>query len=242
LKARLFLANAYIRASMAQGQYLPIKDEDTPLLAAALGVYREVLDLDPRNTTAMLGIVSLYGPGHGKEARDLMLKLISLDPGNKEAYYTLGVLDWGIAYAQVRDTLKAVGDSPAVAQISDPAARAAVRPLVAPYLEEGFRVLQVVLDKDPASVDAMAYLNLLHRISGLVADDPKVSAAEQAEADDWVRKALDARRAQAAQPKPADALDLNAEPPVVVPAPPPPPPPPPPGTAPKPRNPAEGGR
>ncbi len=241
LKAKLFLANAYVRQSIASGQYLPDKDGDKPLLAAALRQYREVLNLDPQNATAMFGILSLNGPNRAKESRDLMLKLISVDPANGYAYYTLGTVDWGIAYAEVRDAMKAIGASPAVAQIPDAGVRASLRPRLTPYIDEGFRALQIALEKDPGSSDVMAYLNLVHRLKGLLADDPAASAAQQSLADQWVRKALDAKRAKAAQPKPADAIDLNAEAPIVVPAPPPPPPPPP-GAAPRPRNPAEGGR
>jgi cytochrome c-type biogenesis protein CcmH/NrfG len=242
VKAQLFLANAYVREALAEGQYLPIKGEDKPLLNAALLQYRNVLQLDPRNATAIFGIISLNSPAQQKESRELILKLIAGDPENRDAYYALGVLDWGIAYAEVRDALRQLGASPAIAQIPDAGVRATLRASLAPYVEEAFRVLQIALDKNPGSDDVMAYLNLMYRIKGLLADDPKDSAAAQAQADLWVGKALNARRAKAAQPKPADALDLNIEPPVVVPAPPPPPPPPPPGTAPKPRNPNEGGR
>ncbi len=242
VKAQLFLANTYVREALAEGQYLPIKGEDKPLLNAAMRQYRNVLQLDPRNATAIFGIISLNGPEQQKESRELMLQLIARDPENKDAYYALGVLDWSLAYAQIRDALRQLGASPAVAQIPDAGVRATLRASLAPYVEEAFRVLQIALDKNPASDDAMAYLNLMYRIKGLLADDPKDSAAAQAQADQWVGKALNAKRAKAAQAKPADALDLNAEPPVVIPAPPPPPPPPPPGTAPRPRNPNEGGR
>jgi beta-lactamase regulating signal transducer with metallopeptidase domain len=240
LKARLFLANAYVRQALAEQQYMPVTD-DKPLLMSAQQQYREVRELDPKNATATFGLISLSGPNQNKESREMVLKLIAADPANKEAYYTLGVLDWGIAYAPIRDALKQLGASPAVHQIPDPGIRASLRAQLTPYIEEAFRVLNIALEKDPASVDTMAYLNLIYREKAMLADDPQEVAANTAEADQWVGKALDAKR-KAARAKGGNGIDLNAEPPIVVPAPPPPPPPPPPGTAPKPRNPAEGGK
>jgi beta-lactamase regulating signal transducer with metallopeptidase domain len=241
LKTKLFLANAYMRQAVSEGQYLPVND-DKPLLTSAMRVYQEVLAADPKNATAVYGIVSLNGPAHQKESRDLVLKLIDADPSDGFAYYTLGVLDWGLAYYPVRQAITALGVSPAVTQIPDAGVRATLRPQLTPYIEEAFRVLQVALDKAPTSPDPMAYLNLMYRLKGMLADDPKESAAAKVEADLWVTKALDAKRTQAAKAKPSDTLDLNGEPGIVVPAPPPPPPPPPPGAALRPRNPAEGGR
>jgi hypothetical protein len=64
----------------------------------------------------------------------------------------------------------------------------------------------------------MAYTNLLLRLKAATADDPAEVAAVNAQADDWMVKAMAARRQQ---PSSAGRLDINA-------APPPPPPPPPP--------------
>jgi beta-lactamase regulating signal transducer with metallopeptidase domain len=240
LKARLFLANTLVRQSMADGKFTDQENAQRPLIEAAARQYREVLELDPRNATAMFGLVSVNGPSRQKESRELMLKLISIDPANKDAYYTLGVTDWSLAYAEVHQALKDLGAPPYVSQVPDPSVRAGLRSRVMPYIDEGYRVLQIALEKDPASVNVPAYLNLLHRVHGLIAEQPE-SATQLAEADEWVAKALAARRANGPAPKTPDVLDPDGEPAVVIPAPPPPPPPPPGGAA-KPRNPAEGGR
>ena len=242
VKAKLFLANALVRQSLAEGQYMPVSD-DKPLLINAQKEYRQVLESDPRNTTAMFGVISLNGPARAGESRDMILHLLAIDPSNKEAYYayyTLGTLDWMIAYDATRSALEALGASPAVQQIPDAAMRTHLREHLAIYIDEGLRVLQIALAKEPDSDSAMAYINLMLRIKGLIAETAHESAAYTGEADKWVSKALDARRLKANRPKPADAIDANGEPGVVVPAPPPPPPPPP-GTAPRPRNPKEGG-
>jgi hypothetical protein len=117
--------------------------------------------------------------------------------------------------------------------------RAHLRAGLTTYVDEALRSLQIALAKKPDFGDAMAYINLMLRQKGLLAETKQQSDAFVAEADTWVFKALEAKRAQARQPKPAvNAIDLSGEPPLIVPLPPPPPPPPPPGTV---RNPKEGG-
>jgi beta-lactamase regulating signal transducer with metallopeptidase domain len=238
IKARLFLATALRRQNVAEGHYSVDESVQPPLLKAAESNYREVLELDPRNAAAMFGIVALNGPSRRSESREMMLKLISIDPANKDAYYTLGVIDWGIAYAEMREALKTLGAPPDVHQVPDAGIRAKLRTQLMPYLEEGYRMLQIALDKDPTSDNVPAYFNLLHRLHGVIAEEPE-SSSQLAQADEWVGKALAARRAKGPQSKIPPQIDLAAEPPVIVLPPPPPPPPPPPGSAPKPPNPAE---
>uniref|UniRef100_Q02CV4 Peptidase M56, BlaR1 n=1 Tax=Solibacter usitatus (strain Ellin6076) TaxID=234267 RepID=Q02CV4_SOLUE len=238
LKARLFLASAYVRQALAQHQYMPV-NEDKPLLVMAQAQYQEVLKRDPKNASATFGMIALNGPSKAGESRETVLKLIASDPGNSEAYYTLGTVDWQIAYDASHSALEALGASPATQQIPDAEMRAHLRTKLTTYIDEGLRALQVALAKQPDSSDTMAYINLLLRQKGLLADTAQETKAYVAEADGWVGKALDAKRIQASKPKVnKGAIDLSGEPPLIVPAPPPPPP----GTAPKPRNPAEGGR
>jgi TonB family protein len=115
--------------------------------------------------------------------------------------------------------------------IPDPALRQKVRTQHGAHLEEGFRVLQIALQIDPDYSDAMAYMNLLYRIESAITDTPEQSAAAVQKADEWVQKALAAKRRQMQTSPKADGL-LDADGPAPGPrmmAPPPPPPPPPPG-------------
>ena len=97
-------------------------------------------------------------------------------------------------------------------------------------IEDGFRMLQVALQLDPDYSDAMAYMNLLCRIEAGIVDSQQQSADLIAKADDWVSKALAAKRRQAQNPKPATRpLDVDGPAPLGSTPPPPPPPPPPPG-------------
>src|SRR5262249_14142109 len=87
----------------------------------------------------------------------------------------------------------------------------------------GLQSLQTAVQLDPGYSDAMAYINLLLRIEAGVVDDSARSAELIAQADDWVQKALNAKRQQA-----AGGIAPAAQ--ALVRPPPPPPPPPAPGT------------
>jgi tetratricopeptide (TPR) repeat protein len=213
LNARLFLANTYLRLRRSD-------------LASAQ--YREVLRRDPKNTTAMAGIVSLNGMDRPEESRELIQRAIDLDPKDPHPYYSLAVLDWGAAFKAI---VAVNGAGPEMyRQVPDPAMRAKLRTEIGPRIDEGVRMLQMALDLDPGSSDAMAYMNLLTRAKMPIADDSAESSRLLAEADDWVRKALQARKNR---PATEVKIDADGPPPTaipgVVPAPPPPPPPPPPG-------------
>jgi hypothetical protein len=115
-------------------------------------------------------------------------------------------------------------------QIGDPALRAKIRTEVGPPIEEGFRMLQVAVGLDAGWSAPMAYLNLMARVKSALVDDPAESDRLIAQADEWVGKALQARKARPEQQS-AVRIDADGPPPAAIPAviPPPPPPPPPPG-------------
>jgi TonB family protein len=86
-------------------------------------------------------------------------------------------------------------------------------------------MLQIAVQLDPDYSDAMAYMNLLYRITAAIADTPEQYADQIAKADHWVDEALAAKRRLAQTPRPpAQSTDMDPPTP-----PPPPPPPPPPG-------------
>jgi cell division septation protein DedD len=98
-------------------------------------------------------------------------------------------------------------------------------------------MLQIALELDPNYDDAMAYMNLLDRLKAGLVNSPAESADLVSKADDWVGKALTAKRQHARSQPPGPAqLDVDGPPPgpanaAMLVAPPPPPPPPPPSLA-----------
>ena len=72
-------------------------------------------------------------------------------------------------------------------------------------------MLATAIQLDPDFADAMAYENLLDRIEAGLADTPEQSAEWTAKADQWVTKALDAKRRLARKPRPeTQALNVDA--------------------------------
>src|SRR5579885_1877729 len=87
--ARLYLATAYM------SQYIPGADspENLQMAQAAHDQFQKVLDQDPKNEVAIASIASLFfNQKKLDEAKQWYERLISVNPQNKEAYYTLGVI------------------------------------------------------------------------------------------------------------------------------------------------------
>jgi hypothetical protein len=160
------------------------------------------------------------------------MKVIADDPRNKEAYYTVAVLDWQSAYKPIIAANHGAGPA-TYNQIADPNLRAQVRARYLPQIEEAFRMLQIALDIDPKWPDPMAYMNLVSRLKAPLMDDPAESAKLIAQADDWVHQAIANGGRGLGRSQTVEKIDVDQPAPraipLVIPAPPPPPPPPPPG-------------
>jgi tetratricopeptide (TPR) repeat protein len=213
LNARLFLGNTYLRSQRFE---------------KAAEQYREVLRRDAMNATAAFAIVSLNGAKRRDESLSLMLDVVKADPKNQHAYYSLGVLAWADAYPIVT---KAIGPGVHIPQqIADPAERAKVRAAALPSIEEAFRVLQIAHALDPGWPDPMLYSSLVARLKAAVVDDPAESTRLIGHADEWMARALQARKARPNRKQATDRIDVDGPAPAPIPSvlPPPPPPPPPP--------------
>lgn len=94
--ARLYLATAYM------SQYIPGADspENMQMAKAAMDQFNLVLKDDPKNQTAVASIASLYfNQKKLDDAKDWYGRLTVLNPRNKEALYTLGVIAWTKTFA-----------------------------------------------------------------------------------------------------------------------------------------------
>jgi tetratricopeptide (TPR) repeat protein len=198
--ARLYLATAYMQ------QYIPGGEtpENQANAEKAQAELQRVIDADSGNKVALASIASLFlnRKKYG-EARDSYQRLLLVDPQNKEAYYSLGFLAWAQwypAYRKVRADLGMKPEQPG--PLSDPAARAALRGQWWSVLDEGMWSLNRALAIDPQYDDAMAYMNLLIRERADLRDTAGECARDVAEADQWVQKALETKRAKAARALP----------------------------------------
>ena len=80
--------------------------------------------------------------------------------------------------------------------LKDKKAKAELSAKYAPMIDDGIKNLQKALDIDPESDDAMAYMNLLIRERPTLADDKDDYKKQIEEADTWLQKALDTKKAK----------------------------------------------
>jgi len=195
--ARLYLATAYM------SQYIPGADspENAQMAKAAYDQFVEVLKQDPVNTVAMASIASLFfNQKKFEEAKEWYQKLIGVDPKNKEAYYTLGVIAWSKAFPVRMDARARLGMRPEdPGPLKDKKVREEVKEKNMPVVEEGLKSLEKALEIDPKYDDAMAYLNLLHRERGDLADNVEGFRKDTEIADNWVQKTLETKKIKQAQ-------------------------------------------
>jgi TonB family protein len=211
--AHLYLGTAWMQ------QYIPGADspDNRAAAASAQREFLKVLELDPRDEIAMAYLGSLnLNQKKWDESEAWYKKVVAVNPGNAVAWYSMGFIAWSRWYpadaaarAKLGMKLEDPGPMPAGAVKAD---------LVTRYqtvIDEGLRALREALRLDPQYSDAMAYMNLLIRERADLLDNATDYKRDIGEANDWVNKAMAAKKAQMEQ---NHAMGIAA--------PPPPPPPP----------------
>lgn len=204
INAKLYLATAY------QTQYIPgaPSDDNMKMGQSAIDEYKDVLASNPNNANAIAGLASLYyNMGKLDLARQYYTKQNQLSPSDPIPYYSIGVIDWMNTY-KPRMTLRAkLGISDATAPLAPKKAKKDVmqacqdlRQSNEPKVEDGIQNLTKALQLRPDYADAMQYLNLLYREKAdIECGDDAARQADLKTADDWVSKALAARKAEEAK-------------------------------------------
>ncbi|HWB82920.1 MAG TPA: tetratricopeptide repeat protein [Bryobacteraceae bacterium] len=193
--ARLYLAVAYMQ------QYIPGAEspENVRMASAAMEQYQKVLEQDPKNTTAMSYIASLYlNQKKWNDAQQWYEKLIALNPNDATAYYSLGFIAWSQwypAYGSARAALGMKQEDPG--PIKDKKVKEELKAKYLPVINGGLQSLDKALQIDPEYDDAMAYENLLVRERADLADTKDEYEAQIKVADNWVQKALATKKAKA---------------------------------------------
>ena len=193
--ARLYLATAYM------SQYIPGVEtpENAKMADSAYEEFQKVLQQNPKSDVAVASIASLYfNQKKLEEARQWYEKLIALNPKNKEALYTLGVIAWTQTFQPRMEARASLGMRPEdPGPLKDRKVRDSLKEKNMPLIEDGFKNLQKALDLDGNYDDAMAYLNLLHREKADLMDDAAGFKTETNIADDWVQKTLVTKKKKA---------------------------------------------
>jgi tetratricopeptide (TPR) repeat protein len=217
--ARLYLATAYM------SQYIPGAEspENQQMAKAAFDNFQKVLDQNPNDTLALAYLASLhYSQAQGAqslderlkkldEAREWYAKLAAVDPQNKEAFYSLGVIAYLKSYADrmaARAKLGMRQEDPG--PLKEKKAREELLAKNGQMIEEGMKNLARALQIDPNYDEAMAYMNLMHRERADLRDNTQAYQADTDAADQWLQKTLETKKAKAA--KAAQSGGITAEP------------------------------
>jgi Tfp pilus assembly protein PilF len=193
--ARLYLATAYM------SQIIPGADspENQQIAESALAQFREVLNRDASNMLATQSIASIFFKlKDWEKSEEWNRKVLALDSGNKEAFYTLGVIAWTRFLPVDRQARMQIHMKPEdPGPLQDAAVRAQLTGIWMPILDEGIRDENEALKADPDYQDAMAYMNLLIRYRADLLDSADEYQKAIYEADEWVQKTLATQRKNA---------------------------------------------
>ena len=200
LDPELLDARSY-RASCFMLQVIPAGESDENLRIAeqALEGFGDVLSHDPNNELAMASIASVYfNIAELEQAKDAYRKLLDQYPDKKDAYYTIGVINWTQTYQprlEVRASLGMKPEDPG--PIKDQTAREELAEENLPLVEEGIEALNKALDIDPEYDNAMAYLNLLYRERADLVETKEEYDQLNSTADEWIQKSLAVKKRKA---------------------------------------------
>jgi Tfp pilus assembly protein PilF len=193
--ARLYLATAYM------SQYIPGADsqENRQFAQAAFEQFNKVLDTNPGNLVATRSIANIYLQQRDWDhVEEWNRKVIEIDPANKEAYYTLGVVAWTrflVVDRQARKDLAMKPEDPG--PLKDEMVRSQLKAEWMSRLDAGIQAEQEALRIDPDYENAMAYMNLLIRYRADLLDSTDEYIRAVQEANEWVHKTLDAQKKNA---------------------------------------------
>ena len=202
--AGVYLATAYMM------QWIPGADspENLQFASKAKDEFGKVLQKDGNNEVALASMASLAFneadplPLEQKvkklnDAADWYTKLVTANAKNRDGYYSLGAIAQKKFYpalmtARVNGNMKPDEPGP----LKDKKAKAELSSKYMASIDEGIKNLQKALDIDKESDDAMAYMNLLIRERADLADDKESYKKQVEEADSWLQKALDTKKAK----------------------------------------------
>ncbi len=211
LNARLYLATAYAT------QYIPgaPSPENVQRGEAAIQEFQDVLQLDPKNISAVDGIGSIlfqmagqpYKPEKFEESKKYHLKHIELKPDDPEPYYWIGVIDWTLAYRGNKEMRyewnQTASDRQKIKKDEDPMPEKLRTEFNAKYgavVDDGIKALEKAIQVDPEYENAMAYLNLLYRQKADQVDPGAPREEYLTKADKLVDRVKEIRQKKAEQP------------------------------------------
>lgn len=199
LDPSLPMAKTYLATALTQN-VVPGLDTPENLKTAqqAIDLFQDVLNKDPHDVNSMKQIAGIYfSVKKLDDAKKWQKQVLSVDPKDAEAAYTVGVIDWTQAHKNALDQLVPAGvNDDGEGNVKAPKkVLQAISQENGPLVQEGLDYLnQAVADRSNYD-DAMTYLNLIYRRKADVDyANPGDVKADVAQAKDWTAKAMGARK------------------------------------------------
>jgi len=210
INARLYLATAYA------SQYIPgaPSEENMRHGQEAIAEYREVLDKDSNSLSAIDGLASILYQMAGQpfdakkfeESKAYHEKHIQLKPNDPQPYYSIGVIDWALAYRGNTEMRAEYNRAHINKQVKDtdplpPDVRTAYTQKYGSLVDDGIASLKKATELNPDYDDAMTYLNLLYRRKADMVESSAERDALIKQADDLLDKVKELKQRRAEQPE-----------------------------------------
>jgi len=212
INARLYLATAYA------SQYIPgaPSDENMRHGQQAIAEYKEVLEKDANNLSAIDGLASILYQMAGQpfdekkfeESKTYHEKHIALKPNDPQPYYSIGVIDWALAYRGNTEVRADYNKAHVNKQVKDtdplpPDVRKDYTQKYQQMVDDGIAALKKAIELKPDYDDAMTYLNLLYRRKADMAESQADRDNYTKQADDLLDQVKEIKQKRAEQPQPA---------------------------------------
>ncbi len=207
LNARLYLATAYANQCTPGAP----SEENKQKCTAAIDGFKEVLNRDPKNIIALSYLASIhYGLGGAagneeetlkefEESKTYRRRLIEADPQNPEHYYSIGVLNWALAYRHNQELRRKLNNL--AADRPFPAReKAQFAEQNSALINEGLDMLLKALEINPKYLNAIAYANLMYRQKADIAETEAEREQFLQRADDYFQQHQRLREQQMATP------------------------------------------
>jgi len=179
----------------------------------AIAEYKGVLEKDPNNLSAIDGLASILYQMAGQpfdakkfeESKSYHEKHIALKPQDPQPYYSVGVIDWAMAYRGNTEMRADYNKAHINKQVKDtdplpPDVRKAYAEKYGAMVDDGIKALQTAVQLKPDYDDAMTYLNLLYRRKADIVESTAEREALTKQADDLLDKVKEIKQKRAEQP------------------------------------------
>jgi tetratricopeptide (TPR) repeat protein len=193
--ARVYLATAY--------SYQVVANLDTPdniaIANKALENFDYVLAKKPDDLDSLRQVAAIErNVKEFDKAKATEEKILSIKPDDAEAAYTIGSIDWNLAFDHSTKILAAAGmtdDGQGNVKMSKDTCAKLVAANSA-LVDEALKYLQMAIDHKAEYADAMDYLQLTYRRKAeLECGNDGARKADLAQADMWTQKSMGARKA-----------------------------------------------